>query len=268
MPPTEKDAIEARETPVTKESIREDLAALGISEGMVLFVQSSLSSMGWVCGGPVAVIQALIEAVGPSGTICMPAMTGDYSNPANWSNPPVPASWVETIRESIPLFDKEYTPTRAMGSIAETFRTWPGVRRSDHPHTSFTAHGAHAKHLTAQQPLSISLGPGSPLERMVELGGYALLIGTERNTTLHLAEALADFPKKPIITGAARIVDGKRKWVAFEELDYADHFPEILREFVETQPCTVGKIGNAKAVLFKQELMVAYGKAWMERHFV
>lgn len=37
--------------PATVDSIRDDLMALGVSRGMVLLVHSSLSSLGWVCGG-------------------------------------------------------------------------------------------------------------------------------------------------------------------------------------------------------------------------
>ena len=41
----------------------EDLQALGLREDTIVLVHSSLSSLGWVAGGPVAVIQALLDVV-------------------------------------------------------------------------------------------------------------------------------------------------------------------------------------------------------------
>ena len=86
----EGDAVARAERPRTAGTLAEDLRAVGLREGATVLVHSSLSSLGWVAGGPVAVIQALLDVVGPDGTIVMPAHSGDLSDPAGWSNPPVP----------------------------------------------------------------------------------------------------------------------------------------------------------------------------------
>src|SRR5689334_9879285 len=58
--------------PVTIESLCADFAALGVRPGMVLIVHSSLRSLGWVNGGPAAVILALEQVLTPEGTLVMP----------------------------------------------------------------------------------------------------------------------------------------------------------------------------------------------------
>ena len=91
--------------PITVDSLTRDLLSLEVRSGDVVLVHASLSSLGWVNGGPVAVIEALLRAVGPEGTIVMPAQSANLSDPANWGAPPVPASWHQTIRETMPTYD-------------------------------------------------------------------------------------------------------------------------------------------------------------------
>ena len=56
----------------TKQQIVGALRNLGVSQGTILLVHSSLSSMGRVDGGANTVIDALLEALGPDGTLLMP----------------------------------------------------------------------------------------------------------------------------------------------------------------------------------------------------
>ena len=66
---SERDVIEATDRPATRASLTADLGALGISTGDVLVVHSSMSTLGYVVGGPQAVVEALLDAVGPTGTL-------------------------------------------------------------------------------------------------------------------------------------------------------------------------------------------------------
>src|SRR2546423_10154420 len=119
--PMSEEAVIAR-TPVpgTIASLASDLGLLGVESGMTLLVHSSLSALGWVCGGPVAVVRALIDVLTPAGTLVMPAHSDNLSDPARWQNPAVPPEWVPVIRATMPAFEPRLTPTYFMGSIVET----------------------------------------------------------------------------------------------------------------------------------------------------
>lgn len=259
------------EKPVTRSSIRADLQALGVQEGMTLLVHSSLSSLGWVCGGPVAVIQALIDCVGESGTVMMPTHTGDLSEPSQWSNPPVPAEWWPAIREEMPAFHPDYTPTYGMGAIVECFRKFPGVMRSSHPQLSFAAWGAQAGTLLDHHSLAYGLGEQSPLARLYELEGFVLLLGVghESNTSLHLAEYRGNYATKiKIECKTAMWVKGERQWVHFPEIGLdSDDFGVIGEHFQRDQGLVaIGQIGLAQSRLMPQRALVDYGVEWMEKH--
>ena len=178
----------------TVESLQADFKALGIEKGMVLLVHSSLSAMGWVCGGAVAVIIALQKVLGETGTLVMPTHSTDLSDPSQWENPPVPESWWQTIRETMPAYDPGLTPTRSMGKIVETFRKQEGVLRSTHPQSSFCARGPQASYIINNHSLVYGFGEHSPLARIYDLNGFVLLLGVghSSNTSIHLAEYRAN----------------------------------------------------------------------------
>ena len=185
-------------TPVTISSLASDFRRIGIRPDMTLLVHSSLSNLGWVCGGAVAVIMSLELVLGETGTLVMPAFSGGLSEPSQWHHPPVPRTWWETIRREMPAFDPDFTPTRGIGDIAETFRKQPGVRRSAHPQVSFVARGPLAEQVCTGHSLDFGLGDASPLGRIYELNGYVLLLGVgyRNNTSFHLAEFRANYPSK------------------------------------------------------------------------
>lgn len=96
---SEQKTIDLSNSPRTRRTLATDMKKLGMKEGMTIIVHSSMSAMGWICGGPVAIIQALQDVVTSRGTIIMPTQSPNISEPKDWENPPVPQSWWQTIRD-------------------------------------------------------------------------------------------------------------------------------------------------------------------------
>lgn len=255
--------------PATIDSLQRDLARLGVEPGMTLLCHSSLSALGWVCGGATAVILALENALGGAGTLVMPTHSTQLSDPSQWQAPPVPEAWWPIIREHMPAFRPDLTPTRGMGVIPETFRNRNDVLRSHHPHHSFAARGANAEVIVGEHSLHNGLGEGSPLARVYDLDGWILLLGVghDSSTSLHLAEYRASFPSRQEETDGAPVrVDGRRQWVEVRGLNLNDDdFAMIGAAFAqETDHVCRGQIAQANALLMPQRALVDFSADWME----
>ncbi|MFC4307853.1 AAC(3)-IV family aminoglycoside N-acetyltransferase [Steroidobacter flavus] len=152
----------------------DQLRRLGVTRGGVLLVHTSFRAVRPIERGPLGLIDALCDVLGPEGTLVMP-------------------SWTELDDEP---FDARTTPSaKDLGVVAQTFWRLPGVRRSDHFH-AFAALGPQAEVITADPlPLPPHI-PASPVGRVHDLDGQVLLLGVghDANTTLHLAELIAGVP--------------------------------------------------------------------------
>lgn len=265
----ERDAIDAVDEPVTVESLIEDFRALGIESGDTLLVHSSLSSIGWVCGGAPAVVDALIQTVTREGTLAMPTFTSQYSNPADWEHPPVPASWIQRIRSSRPPFRTAITPTRGMGAIPECFRSYPETRRSRHPLYSVAAWGANADEIVREHAYDYGLGEDTPLSAIYERDGFVLMIGTghETNSSLHLAEYRAGVCEPVDRRSLPVECDGKEQVVEFAEPDWStDDFPDLGAAFEDRAAIKLGTVGAAATKLISQPELVDFGQDWLSKH--
>ena len=257
--------------PVGRSRLVKELNALGLEPGMTVIVHTALSKVGWVPGGAQGVIAALFDVLGSAGTLVMPAHSGNFSDPANWQAPAVPKNWWATVRDEMPAYDPQVTPTRNMGAVAESFRSYPGVLRSAHPQVSFTALGPNAKQILAEHPPGCMFGERSPLARLYELEAQVLLLGVEHgnNTSIHLGEDRAEFPGKKYHTeGSPMMVDGERRWVSFEDLQVSDDdFSQLGEDFArDTSFERRGPIGWGEGRIMPIRAIVDYAQAWLSSH--
>jgi aminoglycoside 3-N-acetyltransferase len=216
------------------------LLRLGVQPGGVLQVHTSFSKVAPVDGGPQGLISALRDAVGVAGTLVMPSMSDDDDHP----------------------FVPTATPCIGMGVVADTFWRLPDVSRSDNPH-AFAAIGPRAAQITAPHPLDVPHGLNSPVGRVYELDGQVLLLGVghDANTTIHLAETLAEVRyrrSKHLMV----IRDGRPTRYDYNEIDHCcENFNLMDRWLDEEQLQHRGIVGHAEARLVRARDVVGVALA-------
>jgi aminoglycoside N3'-acetyltransferase len=259
--------------PWTRVRLVRDLRVLGVADGDTLLVHASLRAMGFVIGGAVTVVRALRDSVGPTGTIVVPTATTDNTDPRRWHltcKAPRPArEWV-LIRDHLPAFDPAVTPSRNMGAVTETVRTWPGAVRSGHPQTSFAALGARAGKLMADHHRDCHYGERSPLARLVEVDAKVLLLGVGYDvcTAFHLAEYLV--PDPPVREYECVITDesGERRWYTYQDVDLRDgDFADLGSAFEASEEGILhvrkGGVGDAESTLLSMNNAVEFAADWL-----
>jgi len=160
---------------LTRADILAALRDVGLPASQVVMAHTSLSRFGYVEGGPDTVIDALVEAVGPDGTLVMPTLS---------------CSWAGR-----PAFDPDATPAR-IGLIPNVFRRRPGVRRSPHPTHSVAALGPKAEAITRHHPPDEPVfSDAGAFGRLYALDAWILMLAPlEANTSMHMGEERAGVP--------------------------------------------------------------------------
>ncbi len=142
-----------------------DLAAsfreIGLCDGDIVFVHSALRKLGAIAGGADTVIDALLEAVAPNGTIAVPTHT-----------------W-KVVNTEQPVFHQTLTPSN-VGVLTNVFRKRAGAIRSLHPTHSVAAIGPRATELVqGHEHDDTPCSPTSPYGRLRDWGGKILIIGAD-----------------------------------------------------------------------------------------
>ncbi|HEX5439223.1 MAG TPA: AAC(3)-IV family aminoglycoside N-acetyltransferase [Gemmatimonadaceae bacterium] len=233
---------------LTRADITAHLLSLGVSPAGVLLVHTSYRAVRPVEGGTRGLIDALLTALGPQGTLVMPSWTGDDDAP----------------------FDPAMTPAASgLGVVADTFRQLPGVLRSNHPH-AFAASGPRAAHVTGdplpRPPLPPHI-PQSPVGRVHELDGQVLLLGVghDADTTMHLAEVSAGVPYR-IRKYVTVLEHGRAVRVDYDENDHCCARFALMDDWLrEAGIQREGTVGHAHARLARSRDIVQAALPHLER---
>jgi len=259
---------------VVKSHLVRDLAALGVAPGAVLMLHASVRAAGWVVGGPDVILDALLERLGPAGTLMMyVGWEEGMEDFFLWS----PARRAAYLAECPPFDPATSRAHRRWSILTEYLRTRPGAHRSANPCASVAAVGARAAWITADHPLQYGYGPGSPLAKLVGVGGQVLLLGSPLDavTLLHYSEHVAAVPHKRLARYRVPLRrDGARVWVDVEEYNTGtgivdwqgeDYFSVIVREFLAAGRGRTGLVGAAPSHLLDAAALHRFAVDWMER---
>jgi aminoglycoside N3'-acetyltransferase len=221
------------------------LRSLGVRDGGVLLVHTSFRAARPVEGGPLGLIGALREALGPGGTLVMPSWSGEEDAP----------------------FDPLTAPADPdLGIVAELFWREPGTVRSHHAH-AFAAAGPQAERIIAD---SLPLPPHrqqSPIGRVHELDGQTLLLGVghDANTTIHLAECQADVPYRLAKFMTVRL-GGRPIRLDYGENDHCCQRFALADAWLRSRGLqSEGRVGHAHARLMRSRDIAAIACAQLAR---
>jgi len=220
-------------TCVTKDDIVRGLREMGIREGDLIQVHSSLSALGYVEGGEEAVVDALLETVGTEGTVMVPTFNHGAEK----------------------VFDLAESPSRN-GAVTEAFRKRPEAYRSLHPTHPLAAIGPLAELLTNEHLHLLTFDLRSPLGKLASMGGYVLLLGVGMNvnTMAHVGETLYRVPCIGYRMSPHKLRDGTGKVVTAYGMLWRDGKCLIEWEALETYlrergQVRDGQIGDAEVHL-------------------
>ena len=178
--------------PLDRAALVRDLTRLGVPRGGLVMVHSSLRSLGHVAGGAETVVDALLETLGPEGTLVVPTFT------------------YPVAREPDFVFDPLHTPSY-MGAISDAARRHPKARRSVHVWHSVAAIGPLAEAIVTSGGES-AWDADSPMRQIRDRDGRYLLLGVpyQNLTAMHLCEVWLGLPyrKARISEGLMRHPDG------------------------------------------------------------
>lgn len=257
----------------TRASLRDDLTRIGLRAGDTVMVHAAMSKVGPLLNGPDALSNAILDVVGPDGTLVVYTSWDSVHDDLLDDDGRVLAEW----RDHVPGFDRQVSrAVRMNGIIAEFVRTMPEARRSGNPGASVAAIGRQAEWITADHPQDYGFGEGSPLAKLVELNGRVLMVGApwDTMTLVHHADHLADLPDKAVLRYEVPFATAEgTTWRFMEQFDTTEpviaglpdnYIEQIVTAYVASGSGHEGGIGLAPSLLVDAKPMLAFAIQWLE----
>ena len=187
--------------PLTRPRIVAGLRRMGIRRGDVVFVHSSLSSLGHVVGDADGFIDGLLDAIGPEGTLAMPSFT--FSE--------------RERRDTNPPYHPRRTPS-VVGIVADAFWRRAEVRRSASAGHAVAAIGPQADFVTKGEVTTEPYSREGPFGKLYGLDAKVLLVGCglAPNVSLHAVEDWVGLPGMQPVDYLAEDDDGKVRTIHYQ----------------------------------------------------
>ncbi len=227
--------------PLTQKDIEIGLYRLGLEQGQIVEVHSSLGSFGWVEGGANTVIDALITVIGDQGSIVMSAYPASKPLPLSEED----KAW--GILAKVQTYENDYRGPTGMGVIADKFCQRPGTVLGPTFHR-VCAWGRHAEQLSQGYHV------------LLDMNGWVLLLGVDirRCSCMHQAE---EYPLPQEIDRHFAIPDEIRG--KYPDDIYLAYDPSPDDAWLKIQAAAeqqtiirIGQIGNATCKFFKARPVV------------
>lgn len=246
---------------VTKAELIQQLNALGIQKGMVVYVCPYTQTLAYVCGGMQAFIDALIQVIGYEGTIIMPTFTLHKQDPASKGSISFDRNQWDVLRDHALPFHKKLTAPDHSDPLVLQFLRNDGVLRSNHPLYSFAVWGKYARLLCDKHPLHFGLSRESVLGKLVQLNGYVLLAGAKYSqcSLFYAAQYQNDY--RPIKIISVPIEEGGTLvWKDILDLDIDEKGFSVIGEVMEERKIVKKAYVNAGSLRFfsaKEAMLIA-----------
>jgi aminoglycoside N3'-acetyltransferase len=226
---------------LTQTDIETGLSELGLKKGQVVEVHSSLSSFGFVEGGPATVVIALMNVIGEDGAIVMSAYPVTKPLPLTEEE----KSW--GVLAKVQTNTEDYRGPTGMGVIADEFSRRPDTILGPTWHR-VCAWGRHAQELSQGYQV------------LLEMDGWVLLLGVdiERCSSMHQAEK---YPLPPEITRYFNLPDEIRQrypddyYIAYGQTP-ENAWLKIQAQAEQKNLIKIGRIGQATCRFFKARPVV------------